>query len=186
MRRSGIWLLVTAVTISITAIVASAANVKLKGGPRAEPTLTDEGLILCAAGELSGLGNEALQVTLNATANPTGQCCNPGESCKVPGHNPAPVQVTGSITINPDDIDKNGNAPFLVCTEPPVSPIPGAPDCPNSSWTENITDMAFTSGDILVDQPVDTLVLTVDCDIAPQTAGGQVPGADVTCVQTQS
>jgi hypothetical protein len=65
--------------------------------------------------------------------------------------------VTGGQAIPAEEI-KNGTTPFDVTTEPPTSPIPGAPDCPNASWTENITDMAFTSAVITVEQPPGTTV----------------------------
>jgi hypothetical protein len=51
--------------------------------------------------------------------------------------------VTGSEAI-PAEAINNGTTPFDVTTEPPTSPIPGAPDCPNTSWTENITDCSTT------------------------------------------
>ena len=47
---------------------------------------------------------------------------------------------------------KNGNTPFNVTTEEPETPIPGAPDCPNPNWTEEITDLDFTSATISVYQ----------------------------------
>jgi hypothetical protein len=158
-----------------------ASNVHLKGGPRAKPAFTDLGLTLKASGALSGLGNADVLITLAAMANPTGQCCNPGGQCQVPGQNPAPVAVTGSEAIPAGEI-KNGTTPFDVTTAPPTSPIPGAPDCPNTSWTENITDMAFTSAVITVEQPPGTTVLTVSCAISPPTSDGGVPSQTVVCV----
>jgi hypothetical protein len=47
---------------------------------------------------------------------------------------------------------KNGNVTISTTTSPPVTPIPGAPDCPNPMWTETITDMAFTSATITLFQ----------------------------------
>jgi hypothetical protein len=89
--------------------------------------------------------------------------------------------VTGGQAIPAEEI-KNGTTPFDVTTEPPTSPIPGAPDCPNASWTENITDMAFTSAVITVEQPPGTTVLTVSCAISPPTSDGPVPSGTVACV----
>jgi hypothetical protein len=160
---------------------AVAGSVHLKGGRRAKPAFTDLGLTLNATGALAGLGNEDVLITLAAMANPTGECCNPGEQCKVPGQNPAPVAVTGGQAIPAGEI-KNGTTPFDVTTEPPTSPIPGAPDCPGTSWTENITDMAFTSALITVEQPPGTTVLTVSCAISPPTSDGKVPSGTVACV----
>ena len=157
MRRSSVWLLVIMATIGITAVGAFAASVHLKNKPPL--TFTDNtgpapssNLTLSADGALTGLGNGDVVVTLNASANPTGQCCNPSGECKVPGHNPAPVQVTGAQAIPAAKI-KNGNVSFGVDTQAPQTPIPNAPDCPNTSWTENITDLVFTIGHITVYQP---------------------------------
>jgi hypothetical protein len=48
-----------------------------------------------------------------------------------PGRTPAQVTLTGSEAIPASEI-KNGNVSFSVTNEPPVSPICGAPGCPNS------------------------------------------------------
>ena len=55
--------------------------------------------------------------------------------------------MTGSTAVPAGDI-KNGNVSIATTTSPPPTPILGAPDCPNPQWTENITDMAFTSATI--------------------------------------
>jgi len=172
---------VTAVTL-LAAGPALAQNVHLKGGRNAEPTFTDNGLTLAARGDLTGLGNGDVLVTLTATADVTATCTNQGQN-QAPGQNPADVTVRGSQAIPQDEI-KNGNTPFAVMTEPPVTPIPGAPECPNPNWTENITDLAFTSATITVEQPPGTLVLTVSCTFSSPTANGPVPGGNVTCTQS--
>jgi hypothetical protein len=163
---------------------ASAASVHLKGGANAEPTFTDNGLTLTAAGELAGLGNADLQVSLAATGNPLADCVNPGSGeHRPPGQQPAEVTLTGSQSI-PAGAIKNGNVPFNVTTNAPVSPVPGAPGCPNSNWIENITDVAFTSAIITVQQPPGTTVLTVTCTFASPTSNGLVPGSNVSCTQS--
>src|SRR5215475_12815577 len=80
---------------------------------------------------------------------------------------------------------KNGNTAFSLTTNPPVSPVPGAPDCPNSSWTENITDLQFTSATIMAEQPAPTVVLIVSCTFAPPTANGPVAVRTVTCTASR-
>jgi len=157
----------------------SAASVHLKGGANSEPTFIDNGLSLSTAGALAGLGNEDLVVTLTATANATATCTNQGGN-QAPGQNPAPVTVSGSQSIPASEI-KNGNVDFSVTTQGPVTPIPGAPGCPNPNWREDITDLAFTSATITVEQPAGTLVLTVSCTFSAPTSNGAVSKQDVVC-----
>jgi hypothetical protein len=183
MRKIGIIAVLSLLLVAITAVVASAQSVHLKGGRNAEPTFTDQILTLNAAGELAGLGNGDVLVTLTARANPTATCTNPAGATQPPGQNPAEVEVTGSQAIPEEEI-KNGNTPFSVTTLAPTTPIPGAPDCPNPQWTETITDMAFTSATITVEQPPGTTVLTVSCTFSSPTTNGVVPGSQVTCTQS--
>lgn len=168
-------------TLALTG-TALANSVHLKGGSHAEPALIDNGLTLTAAGEVAGLGFGDVVVNLSAVANPTATCTNNGGS-QAPGQNPAPVTVTGSESIPASEL-KNGNTPFSVTTNSPITPIPGAPDCPNPNWTEDITDMAFTSATITVDQPAGTLVLTVICTFSSPTTNGAVPAGNVNCTSS--
>jgi hypothetical protein len=165
-----------------TNITTFGQSVHLKGGANAEPTFLDQGLTLNATGSLAGLGNDDVVVTLTATADVTATCTNQGGN-QAPGQNPAPVTVSGSQSIPADEI-KNGNTPFNVTTIAPVSPIPGAPDCPNPNWSEQITDLAFTSATITVEQPAGNLVLTVTCTFSEPTSNGAVSRADVTCTSS--
>src|SRR5262245_26267048 len=183
MRRSLMVAAIVAAGVLLSATTASASSVHLKGGKNAEPTFTDGGLTLRATGELSGLGNGDVLVTLTATADVTATCSNPGKPNEAPGQNPAPITVSGSEAIPASEI-KNGNTPFDVVTVAPPSVIPGAPGCPNTQWTETITDLAFTSATITVEQPPGTLVLTVSCSISPASANGGVPAGSVTCTQS--
>jgi hypothetical protein len=166
-----------ALTLSLSAVWA--ASVHLKGGKNAEPSFTDNGLTLTADGELSGLGNDDVLVSLVAGADVTATCTNQGGN-QAPGQNPAPITVTGSVSIPKDEI-KNGNTPFSVVTIAPDPIIPGAPDCSNPNWTEEITDLSFTSATITVEQPEGTTVLVVECASDPSTSDGAVPKGDVSC-----
>jgi hypothetical protein len=121
-------------------------------------------------------------VTLSATADVTATCSNQGGN-QAPGQNPAPITVSGSQAIPEEEI-KNGNTPFNVTTVAPDPIIPGAPECPNPNWTEEITDLSFTSATITVEQPPGTVVLTVTCSFSAPTANGAVPGGNVSCVQS--
>ncbi|TMI44045.1 hypothetical protein E6H19_08075 [Candidatus Bathyarchaeota archaeon] len=179
-----IWAIFTLFALAtVLTTPAFASSVHLKGD-HSKPAFTDNGLTLTASGELSGLGFGDVLVNISAVANPTGTCGNPGgNTFQAPGQNPAPVTVTGSVSIPTSEL-KNGNTPFSVTTNSPTTPIPGAPDCPNSSWTEIITDMSFISAVITVEQPSPTVVLTVTCAFSPATSNGPVPAASVTCTSS--
>ena len=157
-------------------------SVHLKGGANAEPNFVDQGLTLNAAASLAGLGNGDVLVTLTATAAATSTCTNQGGN-QAPGQNPAEVTVSGSQSIPEEEI-KNGNTPFDVTTIAPVTPIPGAPGCPNENWTQDITDLSFTTATITVEQPAGNLVLTVSCTFSSPTTNGAVSGGDVTCTSS--
>jgi hypothetical protein len=170
------------VVLSLALVTVSASSVHLKGGKNATPAFYDGGLTLNATGELSGLGNGDVLVTMTAMADVTSTCTNNGGN-EAPGQNPAPITVSGSQAIPASEV-KNGTTPFDVTTAAPPSIIAGAPDCPNPNWTEQITDLSFTSATITVEQPVGTVVLTLVCTFTPPTSDGSVPKADVSCTSS--
>lgn len=159
--------------------VELASKVHQKGGANASTTFIDNGLTLSASGDLAGLGEGDVLVTLTARGNPTATCTNPSGANEPAGQNPAEVVLTGTESIPAPEV-KNGNTPFDVTTNAPQSPIPRAPDCPNKNWTETIDDVAFTSATIVVKQSNQT-VLTISCTFSPPTSDGVVPSGNVTC-----
>jgi hypothetical protein len=171
-------LFIAAAVVAVsTAAIASSVHLK----NFANPTFTDNGLTLTASGALAGLGNGDVLVNLSATANATATCTNPAGATQPPGQNPAPVSVSGSEAIPASEV-KNGTVAFSVTTNPPVTPIPGAPGCPNSRWTETITDLSFTGATITVQQGSPPATeLTVSCTFSPPTTDGTVPKSHVTC-----
>ena len=169
MRRT----LTILIVVFFIAASAAAGNVHLKGGKEAKPAFGDSGLVLESTGALAGLGNEDVTITLEATGDPTAVCKNPGGSNEPPGHNPAPITVTGSQSI-PKEMLENGNVSFEVATDGPKSPVPGAPDCPNKRWSQVILDMAFTSATITVEQG-GKVVLEIDVKFRSPTTDGLVP-----------
>jgi hypothetical protein len=104
------------------------------------------------------------------------------------GSTHAPVTLVGETPIPAGDI-KNGNVTISTSTAAPVSPVPGAPGCPNSNWTEVITDVSFTSASIQLFQDSNEngmfeageLVLSVSCTFSPPTSNGAVPRTGFTC-----
>src|SRR5512143_4083022 len=147
---------VTTALILVSGVAAFAQNVHLKGGANAKPAFKDGGVFLEAVGSLAGLGEGDVLITLTAQADVTSTCTNQGGN-EAPGQNPAPITVSGSQAI-PEGELKNGNTPFDVTTVAPAATIAGAPDCPNTNWTERITDLSFTSAVITVEQPFGTTV----------------------------
>ncbi len=178
MRRFTI-VLVVLIGLLALAPAAMAANVHFKGGKGAGPSFTDNGLTLSSSGALAGLGNGDILITLTATGDPTGTCTNPAGQNQPPGQNPAPVTLTGTQSIPSSEI-KNGNVSFGVTTQGPVTPIPGAPDCPNRQWTERIVDIRFTSLSVTVEQG-GGVVFQFSCTFNPSTSNGPVPKSSVSC-----
>jgi len=167
-----------AIVLAVGAGVTWASNVHFKGSP----TFKDNGLTLTSSGTLVGLGNGDVTANLTARGNPTAVCTNPSGKQQPAGQNPAEVTTTGSESIPSGEI-KNGTTPFSVTTAPPQSPIPGAPGCPSSNWTETITDVAFTSATLTVEQGGVT-VLTVNCTFSSPTTDGAVSTRDVSCTSS--
>jgi hypothetical protein len=191
MRKHLRLLVIATVLVGAVAFVvaASAGNAHLRNNVRPNPAFTDNGLTLTATAAYAGLGNFNTLQNLAATANPTADCVNPGTGeHRPPGRNPASANVTGSTAIPAGDI-RNGNVTISTTTNAPVSPIPGAPDCPNANWVENITGMAFTSATITLFQDANEngtfepgeLVLTVSCTFNSPTSNGSVPSSNYSC-----
>ncbi|MBZ5714022.1 hypothetical protein [Nannocystis pusilla] len=188
MRNKFIALVSTfSLTAMLGATVALAASVHLKGGANAEPSFTDLGLALQASGALAGLGAGDIVISLAGTGQATAVCVNPSGVNQPPGQNPAPITLTGTEPISEGEI-KNGNVSFVVQTDPAPSSIAGAPGCPNSRWTENVTAFAFTAATITVTldensnevvDPGEETLLTVTCTFSQPTSNGPVPQSNV-------
>ena len=184
MRRLAVIIAAMAV-MGVFAQEALAQNAHLKG--RNPISFTDNGLTLSATVSYAGLGNfDTLQV-LTATGGTVSTCTNQGGN-QAPGQNPAPITLVGETPIPAGDI-KNGNVTISTSTAAPVSPVPGAPGCPNSNWTEVVTDVSFTSATIQLFQDSNEngafdpgeLVLSVSCTFTPATSNGPVPRSGFSC-----
>ncbi len=164
---------------------ALAQNAHFKHG---SPKSTDNGLTLTVFGEIAGLGNGDVRLKVGASGIPIANCCTNGEQCKVPGQNPAAATVTSATVLIPGSSLKNGTTPITVTTEAPETPIPGAPECPNSGWTENILSMAFTQSALRIQQSSAngatdfSDVITACITYSPATSDGVVSSANFSVV----
>jgi hypothetical protein len=186
---------VTTIAVLYLFVLATTPGPTLADSPHfkhGSPQSTDNGLTLTVSGALAGLGNGDIRLKVGASANPTASCCNPSgpgkPNCEAPGQNPAAATVTSATVLIPGSSLKNGTTPFSVTTQPPTTPIAGAPECPNSSWTENITDMAFTQAALRIQQSsaegtTDFSDIILACiTYSPPTVNGAVSSANFTVV----
>ena len=135
LRKIAIIAVLSAVLVLSVAAIASAA-VRFHAGP----TCTDNGTTLTCTGNVSGLGQEQLVVTITSTATATVECTNPAGNV-APGQTfTTPVSGSGSFQV-----DKNGRANFSVTTTAPTAP---ANSCPNPQWSAAVTDVTF--GDVTI------------------------------------
>ena len=166
MRRLATLVAIALATVGLAISAAVASSVHFKKG---SPVFTDEGLSLRASGAIAGLGNGDVVITVTATGQPVATCTNPSGGTQPPGQNPAEVTLTGVEALPASEI-KNGNLNFSVSSGSPVTPVPGAPECPNSHWTEDITDVIFAghSATVTVYQPCTDTSPPISCPIVLQ------------------
>ena len=146
MRRLALATLLAFASVTVMASLAFAANVHFKG----EQTFTDNGLTLTAVGELAGLGNGDVVITLTAEGEASALCRNKGGKI-APGQNKVPVVVDATQTVLASEI-KNGTTPFRLTTADPKQPSAAEAGCPNGNWTAEINDVVFSSATISVEQ----------------------------------
>jgi hypothetical protein len=184
LKRFAVMIAATAL-MGVFAFEALAVSPHFKG--RSPISFTDNGLTLSATASYAGLGNFNTLQVLTATGNTTSTCTNNGGN-QAPGQNPAPVTLVGETPIPAGDI-KNGNVSIATSTAAPVTPVPGAPGCPNPGWTEDINTVSFTTANIQLFQDANgdnvfqpnELVLTANCTFSPPTSNGSVPSSGFTC-----
>lgn len=141
MRR---YLLAGSMLALLTVSAAAAANPHYV----VEPTFTDNGTTVTAAGKIAGVGNQDVTFVLTASGSATVICTNPGGNV-APGQTQQ-VTTSGTTTITPT---KNGNVVFSVTTQEPPQPTDATDaGCPNDKWTASIQDVDFSSATLEVFQ----------------------------------
>jgi hypothetical protein len=123
-------------------------------------------------------------IHFDASGIATATCSPPGgrnSKHHVTLRSPLPVASAGAIGgpgqnfTPPNDQTEIG---VTIGAGPPTNLIvAGAPDCPNSKWSEMITDLAFTTARISIAQGTTTTLATgqITCNFNPPTANGSVP-----------
>jgi hypothetical protein len=108
-----------------------------------------------------------------ATADVTATWTSRGQN---QARNEKPAPITSRAASRSPRTELWIYTPFSAETDPPVTAIPAASDRPKLNWTEDITDLAFTSATIAVEWPLGTLVLTdTQTEQRPIGGGGQDP-----------
>lgn len=117
---------------------------------------------LVAEGTLTGLGNQVVNVVLDASGFPVVSCTNQGGN-QAPGQNPPKVSASGEQLVSGLNLTKrNGKSPFDVETRDPQVVDPIEYGCPNGNWTAKIEFIYWTdatirvldmdTGDVLLEQ----------------------------------
>ena len=154
-RRSAVSLLV-GFFVAVTAATVFAANPHFKGG---QPTCTADGLTITCTGQLAGLGNEDLVITISGSATFETTCVNRGGT-EAPGQNPAIAQFADSTIVPAEEIN-NGTLSFSVeTTITPPTPTAAQAGCPNGNWTVTVGEATgFSQVAFTVFQPAGTAVI---------------------------
>jgi hypothetical protein len=145
LRRFGIIAVLALLVTAFAAVPVLAQNPHFIRGP----FFSDQGTQLLVTGTVAGLGNEDIDVVVDATGIATVECINPGGN-RAPGQDTT-VDVSGEA----NDVQvKNGRATFRVLTDEPL--VTGAEACPNPAWTADVTEVEFTEATITIFQPAGT------------------------------
>ena len=140
-------IITTLAALAIAVPAVYAASVHFKGG---NPQFTDNGTTLKTCFSLAGLGNQDVTITVKARGTASTICRNPGGNV-APGQNKFPVRTFAEETIPSTEI-KNGNVSVCLTTNEPADPTAREAGCPNGNWDAEITDVHFSSVEVIVEQ----------------------------------
>ena len=154
MRRYATSALAALAALVLTTSVAFAAITFHSG-----PTVTFSGSSATATFNVSGLGNDPAQATLDISGSATWGCRNHGQN-RAPGH--PETLATGSTTQQLNKSEKNGRSTVTVTATltPPATPTPQEIGCPNpaGNWTVVLISESATSATLTIEQPIGTVI----------------------------
>jgi hypothetical protein len=140
MKRTARISLFVVLLLGLIAPAASAASGHFINTGRNAAQCTDIGTQVECSGKVAGLGGTEFEITIEADGLASVVCLNPAGH-RAPGQDTA-VTVEGST--DPLPTPRNGQFLFSLTTDAP-DPLPPTPTCPNTQWTAEIVDVAFTT-----------------------------------------
>jgi len=143
--RRNVSRLLVALILSVTGAVVFAASPHYKKG--GQPVCTASGdKVTCSTGQVAGLGNFDVVVSISFTASQGQLCTNQGGNT-APGRNPATGTGGASIGIPGSEI-KNGTltVPSISATAVITASSAAEAGCPNSNWSVSLTGPVTISG----------------------------------------
>jgi len=151
--------LVVASVIGISGAVLLAASPHYKKG--GQPVCTASGAtVTCSTGQVAGLGNFDVEVSISFTATQGQTCHNPGNGNAVPGQNPATGTGGAGLSIPAGDI-KNGTltVPSISGTATITASSSEGAGCPGASWTVTLDGpITVTGGTYTFESPPGTVI----------------------------
>jgi hypothetical protein len=163
--RANVSRLIVAVVIGITGAVVFAASPHYKKGGQPVCTITSiiDATVTCSTGQVAGLGNFDVVVSMTFTASQGQLCHNPGNSNVVQGQNPAVGTGGGSVSIPAGDI-KNGTltVPSITGTASITASSAADAGCPNPNWTVTLDGpITISGGQYIFQSPPGTTIPTL-------------------------
>jgi hypothetical protein len=159
-------LAIAALAVSALLVMASGASAqsqhfKKNGSPVCTVTVSGASAGTSCSGVLAGLGNDDLLITLTTSGTAVYQCQNQGGNT-APGQNK--VLIGPSVTpafFDADEI-KNGNLAFSLSNtlSAPTTVTAAQAGCPSNNWTGVNPVVTVTSIELVIEQPVDTVIFT--------------------------
>jgi hypothetical protein len=148
-----------AIVFAMMTVVFAASPHYKRGSPTCTKTGDPDNVTATCSGDLAGLGNEDVLITVSLTASSTPICSAPGNpDNQVKGQNPVNVTASDSDLIDASEI-KNGTLHFgpITATATVEVPTGKAAGCPNDNWNVTLGDFTVVAK-LTVEQPPGTVI----------------------------